>query len=679
MANKSFYSEAKAVLELAGRIRFIVTESAIDSADETKVITWLFCQYHLIHDLNLPDPAKAATAYKRWLSSVHTLDLFSFGTFQKKLSAELRRYPQRFEEGERLDRSAFKQLITCPSHWGFMAPVYDVLDQFLIQPYVSTYFKVLLQWIDFSIKLNLESVDFESVMIPEYLEQEREMGDWVYPPDLIQELNGIAREWFSDFTYDGFVPKHGPHSVAEYDGRYIGTAAKYAAFRTDQRLEYFMKSIGWSSAELCPHSMSIPWDDTTQWRCSKIVLVPKSMVTNRTISKEPAVLQYCQQGIKACIDDYVKHHPFLSRVINFERQDLSAAMAREGSILGDFATTDLSAASDSVTLRLVKGVFRGTALLRGLICTRSDFTVVPGHGVLKLNKFAPMGSAVCFPVETLVFSLACECARRRTRSKTKFRVFGDDIVVPREYEAELHSILQQLHFTVNTVKSYGSTQLLNFREACGGEYFNGREVTPVRISRSFRITSFRDWSPSGARGAERYVKVTPVEYSCQVGFLNRLENRGLYATRRAAIWLFRGRKSFDRLWRHTVCDDQGGRYGIAVRPGFCDNYHLTWRRNSGYQCAEYLSERFPFDLDYIAQEYRQVSELKSIKVGLLISSRGMVIDDVAYHEWLLKSTQRQSCQQQDGFIEPLVISEKDLLPTQTSLKSERRWTLDPTR
>lgn len=678
MANKSFYSEAQAVLRYVGRIRFTVNSEALGEGDIPLVQTWLICQSQLVHDLSLPDPANAATAYKRWIGSLKELDLLAFGTFQKKLSVAIRSYPAQFEQGERYDRSAFKQQIPSTSFWGFVAPLYDVLDSFLNQPCTHD-LKSLLQWVDFSIKLNLKSVDFSQLMLADYYQQEEEMGDWSYDRALIADLNAIMQEWFADFTFADLRPKHGPHSVAEYDGRYIGTAAKYAAFKTDARLEYFLKKLGLDLCDFIPASMQFAYQIGIDWRQSVLVLVPKSMVTNRMISKEPAVLQYFQQGIRECIRTYVRKHPFLRTVIDFEDQQKSANLAKLGSIFGEYATIDLSAASDSVTLDLVKQLFCKTPLLCGLIATRSDSTLLPDGHSLRLRKFAPMGSAVCFDIETLVFSVVCEYARRKTNSKAKFRVFGDDIVVPRRYEGLVTSTLERLHFRVNRAKSFGTTQLLNFREACGGEYFNGDSVAPVRISRSLTITSFRDWVRASEPGdRDQVVKVAAVEYSSQIGFLNRLYAGGLYATRRMAIALFKSRQSFAKLWSKTICDDQGGRYGIACRPGFCDNFHLTWRRNSDYQCAEYLAARFPQQLERgFSDDYNEIDNRKMTMVLGLLSQRGCSTDDVRYFEWLRRSQYPRISIPMTPLYEALEVDLTDTLPTQQPQKARVNWALSP--
>lgn len=159
-------------------------------------------------------------------------------------------------------------------------------------------------------------------------------------------------------------------------------------------------------------------------------------------------------------------------------------MAQIGSIKRNYATIDLSAASDSVGYSLVKRVFRGTWLYRYLICLRSPRTRLPNGEVLDLKKFAPMGSSLCFPVETIIFASICEKVARDHRIATDYSVFGDDIIVPSEIVDDVIQHLAILGFRVNTSKSFFQQDCW-FRESCGGEFAWGRDITPLRVSRKY--------------------------------------------------------------------------------------------------------------------------------------------------------------------------------------------------
>lgn len=94
-------------------------------------------------------------------------------------------------------------------------------------------------------------------------------------------------------------------------------------------------------------------------------------------------------------------------------------------------------------------------------------------------KFAPMGNALTFPVEELVFGSECQVIQEEMTGVTDrplWSVYGDDIIVPVEWYDTLVEYLSALGFIVNKDKSF-STGF--FRESCGKEYFHGKDVSPL--------------------------------------------------------------------------------------------------------------------------------------------------------------------------------------------------------
>jgi hypothetical protein len=108
---------------------------------------------------------------------------------------------------------------------------------------------------------------------------------------------------------------------------------------------------------------------------------------------------------------------------------------------------------------------------------------------IRLKKFAPMGSAVTFPVQSIVYACVAVSAilfstNRKVTSQTIEKaaslvsVFGDDILLPTTALSSLVSLLSYLGLKVNTDKTYGTGQ---FRESCGIDAFAGVDVTPVYL------------------------------------------------------------------------------------------------------------------------------------------------------------------------------------------------------
>jgi len=222
----------------------------------------------------------------------------------------------------------------------------------------------------------------------------------------------------------------------------------------------------------------------------RVISVPKTLKTPRIIAIEPAAMQYVQQGLYRAFLKAWKEDRYLSRMLGFDDQDPNRELARSGSLSGDLATLDLSEASDRVLNQHVLDMTEGFPHLSAAIqACRSRKADVPGFGVLRLAKFASMGSALCFPVEAMVFlavillGINRESSVPLTRRSLKgyvgrVRVFGDDLIVPSDHVLSVVNELDVFGHRVNVSKSFWTGK---FRESCGREYYNGEDVSIVRV------------------------------------------------------------------------------------------------------------------------------------------------------------------------------------------------------
>jgi hypothetical protein len=219
---------------------------------------------------------------------------------------------------------------------------------------------------------------------------------------------------------------------------------------------------------------------------ARVCLVPKDSRGPRVISCEPAAMMFIQQGLMRKLYKTIESHPITRGHVNFSDQSINQLMARLGSLSNELATIDLKDASDRVSLSLVRRVFP-SHWLEALEACRSENTILPNGEIVKLNKFAPMGSACCFPVEALVFWACADVAIRTIsgRSSRELCVYGDDIIIPSKYaEVVIHS-LETIGLLVNRDKCYVDGP---FRESCGGDYYLGVDVTPVRFKKPIGLS-----------------------------------------------------------------------------------------------------------------------------------------------------------------------------------------------
>jgi len=287
------------------------------------------------------------------------------------------------------------------------------------------------------------------------------------------------------------TPGHGPGGVAEGYDRF--TRWDIRAWPSRAERWYPFNVYGSQSFEaLCCQGAPV-MEKISITKCS---LVPKDFKGPRLISSESTATQYLQQGQMKLLMQYVDSHWLLSRSIQFRDQTRNQEMCRRAFEDG-MGTLDLSNASDTVSAALVWYLFAGVPVLRSqLFCTRSQYMDVKGERI-RLTAFSPMGSAVCFPVETLVFwALSMASVRfvqhhwsaeskdstvpSEIETASAVAVFGDDIIVPDYAMAVLIGTLTEVGCEVNVQKT---CTLTPFRESCGAEYFNHTDVAIIRNRR----------------------------------------------------------------------------------------------------------------------------------------------------------------------------------------------------
>lgn len=224
----------------------------------------------------------------------------------------------------------------------------------------------------------------------------------------------------------------------------------------------------------------------------RVVFVPKTQKTPRVIAIEPVHMQYMQQGLLFDIVSRLESHPITSGRINFARQDINARLALTSSKDGLLATLDLSDASDRVLCPLVRDMLDALPQLRKhVFACRSSRAQLPSGKTIHLRKFASMGSALCFPIEAMMFFSIIVFGRWQ-RSKAPLTrsllnkicrdvyVYGDDIIVPTHEAPDTISDLTAFMLKVNADKSFYNGK---FRESCGSDAYDGINVTPVYVRR----------------------------------------------------------------------------------------------------------------------------------------------------------------------------------------------------
>jgi len=353
-------------------------------------------------------------------------------------------------------------------------------------------------------KIGLECTQArEDDAIRRYVECEQEVreSDAKLEAHRLQSFNRISTLLWGDVlsavdgdVYNGnILPKHGPGATAD---RLRGNS-KWDQREWTQRLDQvfpFGEHLASSWRYFKEYLSDVRILEPGAERPVRVITVPKTLKTPRIIAVEPTCMQYMQQGLMAAIRAAVEADDIASQLVGWSSQMPNQRLACEGSRNGTLATLDLREASDRVSNQHVRSLLRNHSLLAEAVDScRSRKADVPGHGVIRLAKFASMGSALTFPLEAMVFAtiifvgIERELNRPLRRKDIKsllgqVRVYGDDIIVPVEYVPAVVSELESFGLKVNESKSFWTGK---FRESCGKEYYDGHDVSIVKMRSLF--------------------------------------------------------------------------------------------------------------------------------------------------------------------------------------------------
>ncbi len=273
--------------------------------------------------------------------------------------------------------------------------------------------------------------------------------------------------------------KHGPGAVSENFGANERWNFDSISYNIESLVgpEYFRSS--WIDLlERPPSIQEVP---------ARLTAVPKTALKPRLISIEPSYNQFVQQALQSRLKALLESGDY---ACSYTYQHHNQKRALDGSVDGLTATIDLSEASDRVSMALVEELFGfNQQFLRFLRLSRSRFVQLPSGELVLLNKFASMGSALTFPIESMVFQtlvVTAICRARGTltnRGISRYRkrsatlsVYGDDIILPVDVYPHVVKSLTSLGMRVNESKSFATGK---FRESCGVDAYDGRVVTPA--------------------------------------------------------------------------------------------------------------------------------------------------------------------------------------------------------
>jgi hypothetical protein len=330
-----------------------------------------------------------------------------------------------------------------------------------------------------------------------FIKNERDFNCFPLPCEDDSYFKEVSRVLWDNMLYsisaDSFIPKHGPGSTAD---KRLGNQ-KYIWRTWHKRLEPFFPIIGFAypnsilsgDHQLELRGLSLVGAD--QECPSKVTLVPKTLKSPRIIALEPACMQYSQQAVLSILVNRIESYWLTAGHVNFTDQTVNQRKAVMSSFDRRYVTIDLSDASDRVPSGYALQMFSSNPDLKDAIeSCRSTQARLPDGRIVRLRKFASMGSALCFPVEAMYFYTLCVMASLRVHNlpvsqrniyicSRGIYVYGDDIVVPKYIADAVLSSLRKYNCKPNASKTFVNG---NFRESCGVDAFKGVEITPTYLN-----------------------------------------------------------------------------------------------------------------------------------------------------------------------------------------------------
>lgn len=276
-------------------------------------------------------------------------------------------------------------------------------------------------------------------------------------------------------------PKHGTGAVASGGG----AVRKRHLDHSYTDLEKVFRPIPWFASwrDVAEDHTRITGRFVCKYGLDRLAFVIKTVTDPRLICLTEAEYQWVQQSIMACMYNHLERVSLFRGHVNFTNQERNREMALDWST---YDTLDMSKASDRNSLAVFNWLFADTRIYRELLASRSPGAVLPDGTIVWYKKFAPMGSATCFPVQALTYyALACAALHLAgmpiSLALKKIYVYGDDLIVPHGYFSVIDEAFTSVGMKFNPSKccTHG-----RFRESCGMDAYDGIEVTPIRFRKS---------------------------------------------------------------------------------------------------------------------------------------------------------------------------------------------------
>lgn len=339
----------------------------------------------------------------------------------------------------------------------------------------------------------------DEAALKKFLAQNMKCSEWSLPSEITTKqeilINSFKTAVWDFWLCKGYPLVDNPLDVLE-KGR-IGPGSNISANGGDFYTKFFSSPLTCTSETLYKwyrrYTANFPeWNNAENIRIehfggarvvsgNRLSFVPKNDKISRCICVEPTLNTFFQLGFAWHLERRLSRRFGIDlKTQQFKNRDL----ARLGSITDGLVTLDLSSASDSISLSMVRSLFPAD-FVRWLEMMRCREVQIPGTGTQELFMLSSMGNGYTFPLETMIFAcVVSACANFRgiplgnAGQGNVWGVFGDDIICPEKISQDVIELLALLGFSVNTDKSFVKGP---FRESCGADFYLGTDIRGVYL------------------------------------------------------------------------------------------------------------------------------------------------------------------------------------------------------
>lgn len=320
----------------------------------------------------------------------------------------------------------------------------------------------------------------------QFLETDETVGVWnswfktQAPDPMFRSARQILSSIIYRVDWQNITPSHGPGAVfpTKLPSEKSNFCSNYRTIETYYDCSFFDGILGAVMPSYSSKIAAETYVDRDDIICN-LVMVPKDSRGPRLICVHPAEAVWIQQGQRRALEKSIMSNPEVYKSIALDDQSINGNMALKSSLDRSHCTIDLKEASDRIGCELIKFLLGETYGIAS--CARASKVRIRNR-VHTLQKWAPMGNCLTFPVQSLVFY---SLVRAGIRVKygvdcTDIYVFGDDIIVPSMYyEGALRGLLP-CGLLPNVSKTFRRGF---FRESCGVDAYHGVDITPHRLKR----------------------------------------------------------------------------------------------------------------------------------------------------------------------------------------------------